>query len=97
MNKQLGYHPSEQENTVEVKRTTQRESSKKGKQKELKKKFPKLFNLRCWEKAQEKIKAGIAVEEVARWIQEEMLEYRDAKRESLVRALYRFKVMFTMP
>lgn len=86
-----GFNRSEQENVVEVTRTSSRQPSKKTKQKELRKKFPKLFSLRCWDMAQEKIKAGIAVEEVARWIQEEMLEYRDAKRESLVRALYRFK------
>ena len=61
------------------------------KRKKLKDMFPKLFGLRCWEKADERIKAGIALEEVARWIQDDMLEYRDSKRESLVRALYRYK------
>lgn len=86
-----GYNPKETSNVVPVIRTVTTTPSPKGKQVQLKKKFPKLFGLRCWDMAVTKIKAGIAIEEVARWIQDDMMEYRDSKRESLTRALYRFK------
>lgn len=76
------------DNVVEVKTTA---VIPRGKRKQLREQFPKLFGLRCWELADKKIKAGIALEEVGRWIQDDMLEYRDAKRDSLIRALYRYK------
>ena len=44
-----GFNPREQDNAVEVARTSSRQPSKKTKQKELRKKFPKLFSLRCWD------------------------------------------------
>lgn len=51
----------------------------------------RLRELRCFPEVERKIKADIAPEEVARWIQEDMLECLDVQRSSLVRALYRFK------
>lgn len=85
-----GFNPAQQtENPVTVRSVPS--PGTKGPKITLKKKFPKLFGLRCWDMAQEKIKAGVALEEVARWIQEDMLEYSDSKRESLTRQLYRFK------
>lgn len=92
MAKPPGFRPPE--NAVTVRKlgdAPKKEASTKGKQIQLKKKFPKLFGLRCWDMAQDKIKAGIAIEEVARWMQDDMMEYRDSKRESLIRNLYRFK------
>lgn len=87
-----GFNPAQQNNAVvPVRQSGTGTPSTKGSKVTLKKKFPKLFGLRCWEMAQEKIKAGVALEEVARWIQEDMLEYGDSKRESLSRQLYRFK------
>jgi len=62
-----------------------------GKRAALRKRFPKLYTLRCWEMAETKIKAGIALEEVTRWIQDDMFEYMEVKKESLTRTLYRFK------
>jgi hypothetical protein len=94
MRKPPGFKPTELSNVVTIKSSGSEEpkrESEKVTRKSLKKKFPKLFGLRCWDMAQDKIKAGIALEEVGRWIQDDMLEYRDSKRESLVRALYRFK------
>lgn len=85
-----GFNPAQQTNSVAPVRVAS-PAPAKAQHAALRKKFPKLFGLRCWTLAQEKIKAGVALEEVARWIQEDMLEYGDSKRESLTRALYRFK------
>ena len=53
--------------------------------------FAKLKALPFFDEVERKLKANIAVEEIARWIQEDMLSYDDVKRESLARVLYRYK------
>lgn len=54
-------------------------------------KYKKLKAMHCYKQMYDKLCAGIVPEEVARWIQEDMLERLDVKRESLVRELYKFK------
>lgn len=53
--------------------------------------FEKLKAMKCWPEVDQKVRAGIAIENIAEWVQEERGEYLDAKRDSLIRALYRYK------
>jgi len=53
--------------------------------------FKRLRELPFFEELDRKIKMNIAVEEIARWIQEDKMQLTDLKRESLVRQLYRYK------
>lgn len=67
------------------------ETKSKGKKVKNADRFQKLKSLPYYDELKKKIIAGIAPEEVARWIQEDMMGYLDAKRDSLARQLYRFK------
>lgn len=53
--------------------------------------FKDLKAMPCFKTFDEKIKAGIAVEEIARWLQDDMLQQTGIQRDSLVRKLYRYK------
>lgn len=53
--------------------------------------FKSLKELPFFEVIDTKIKQNVAVEELARWIQEDKLQMQDLKRESLVRQLHRYK------
>ena len=53
--------------------------------------FKDLKAMPCFDEFDKKVKAGIALEEIARWLQEDMFQQTDIKRESLVRKLYRYK------
>lgn len=53
--------------------------------------FKDLKAMPCFDEFDKKVKAGIALEEIGRWLQEDMFQQMDIKRESLVRKLYRYK------
>lgn len=53
--------------------------------------FKDLKDMHCYEEFHKKVKAGIAIEEIARWLQEDMLQQTAIKRDSLVRKLFRYK------
>ncbi len=53
--------------------------------------FKRLRGLYCFDEMDKKVKAGISVEEVARWLQEDLMQLPEVKRETLVRQLYRYK------
>ncbi len=53
--------------------------------------FKRLRGLYCFNEMDKKVKAGISVEEVARWLQEDLMQLPEVKRETLVRQLYRYK------
>jgi len=53
--------------------------------------FKRLRSLYCFDEMDKKVKAGVSVEEIARWLQEDLLQLQDVKRETLVRQLYRYK------
>jgi hypothetical protein len=53
--------------------------------------FKDLKAMPCFDEFDKKVKAGIALEEVGRWLQEDMFQQMDIKRDSLVRKLYRYK------
>lgn len=53
--------------------------------------FRKIRSLECFDELDGRIKAGISPDEVARWLQEDMLQMTDIQRESLRRQLYRYK------
>ena len=53
--------------------------------------FKDLQAMPCFVEFDKKVKAGIALEEVGRWLQEDMFQQVGIKRESLVRKLYRYK------
>lgn len=53
--------------------------------------FRTLRELHCFEELDTKLKMNIAVEELARWLQEEQMCKTEVQRESLVRQLYRYK------
>ena len=53
--------------------------------------FKDLQAMPCFVEFDKKVKAGIALEEVGRWLQEDMFQQTGIKRESLVRKLYRYK------
>lgn len=65
--------------------------SRKNGKKPSKSAFKDLRAMPCYKEMSEKIKADIAVEDVAKWLQEDMFQQLDIKRESLVRKLYRYK------
>jgi len=51
----------------------------------------KLESLNCFGELHQKVVAGVAVENIADWVQEEKQEYLEIKRDSLVRVIYRYK------
>ena len=53
--------------------------------------FKDLKAMPCFDEFDKKVKAGIALEEIGRWLQEDMFQQMDIKLESLVRKLYRYK------
>lgn len=53
--------------------------------------FKRLKMLKCYAELHEKICADVAVEEVARWVQEDEMEALEVKRDTLIRQLYRYK------
>ncbi len=53
--------------------------------------FKKLKGLDCFDEVDAKIKAGVSPDEVARWLQEDLLQMTEIQRESLRRQLYRYK------
>jgi hypothetical protein len=53
--------------------------------------FRDLKEMTCFAEMDKKVKAGIALEEIARWLQEDMFQQVEIKRESLVRKLFRYK------
>jgi hypothetical protein len=53
--------------------------------------FKKLKSSPHFPEIEIRIKAGVAPEEVARWLQEDVLQYTDIQRDSLKRQLYRYK------
>lgn len=53
--------------------------------------FKKLKTSKHFPEMEIRIKSGIAPEEVARWLQEDVLQFTDIQRESLKRQLYRYK------
>jgi len=53
--------------------------------------FKKLKDLECFPEIDMRIKAGISLEEVARWMQEDVMAFTDIQSESLKRQLYRYK------
>lgn len=53
--------------------------------------FEKLKASPCFKDVHDRLEAGIAAEKVADWAQEERKCYDGIKRDSLVRALYRYK------
>jgi len=65
-----------------------RRRSKKGNKQE---KFEKLKSLPCFNELDMRIKAGISIDEVARWLQEDMFQMTDIQFDSLKRQLYRYK------
>ena len=54
-------------------------------------KFEKLKSLPCFSELDAKIKAGISIEEIAKWLQEDMFQMTDIQMDSLKRQLYRYK------
>ena len=68
--------------TRKTKRTAKKQGSRA---------FKDLKSMYCFKEMDDKIKAGVAVEEVARWLQEDMFQQTEIKRDSLVRKLYRYK------
>lgn len=61
------------------------------KRKQNKNAFKDLKAMPCFDQMADKIKAGVSVETVAEWLQEDMFQQVDIQRESLVRKLFRFK------
>ena len=57
--------------------------------------FKRLKELECFPQIEGKVKAGISLDEVARWIQEDLFQLTDIQRESVKRQLYRYKA--TLP
>lgn len=53
--------------------------------------FKRLKELPFFDELDRRIKMNIAVEELAKWIQEDRMQMTDIKRDSLVRQLYRYK------
>lgn len=53
--------------------------------------FDKFRSLKCFTEADKRIKGGIPIEDVAKFVQEESGEYTEIKRDSLIRQLYRYK------
>jgi hypothetical protein len=51
----------------------------------------KLKHLKCWDDVDTKVRAGVPIENIARWIQDDKGEYTHVKYDSVVRALYRYK------
>lgn len=56
-----------------------------------KKKLQKLRDAGVFEKVDHKIKEGISIKEIARWIQEDLMLQTDIERSSLERKLYNYK------
>jgi hypothetical protein len=53
--------------------------------------FRRIKNLDQFPEINAKIKAGVSIEEVSRWIQEDIFQLTDIQRNSLVRQLYRYR------
>jgi hypothetical protein len=53
--------------------------------------FRDLKEMHCFDEMTKKVKAGIALEEIARWLQEDMFQQTGIKQESLARKLFRYK------
>lgn len=53
--------------------------------------FAKLKQSPSYQEVHDKICAGVAIERIAEWLQEEKGEFTNIKRPSLVRQLYRYK------
>ncbi len=53
--------------------------------------FAQLKALDCFNEVDIKIKAGVSIEELARWLQEDMFQMTDIQFDSLKRQLYRYK------
>jgi hypothetical protein len=53
--------------------------------------FEKLKALKCFQGLHDRIEAGVPCEVVAKWVQDDQMEYLDVKQDSLVRVLYRYK------
>lgn len=53
--------------------------------------FKRLKELDCFPEIEAKVKAGISLDEVARWLQDDMFQLTDIQRESVKRQLYRYK------
>ena len=61
------------------------------KAKKTRERFAKVKSLECLEPLNEKIKSGYPIPEIARWVQEDMMEYTDVSRDSLVTILSRYR------
>lgn len=70
---------------------TKRVGTRRTKRKKEETAFKKLKELECFPEIDAKIKAGVAIEEITRWLQEDMFEMTDIQYESLKRQLYRYK------
>jgi hypothetical protein len=53
--------------------------------------FQKLRAITCFSEVHERITKGWPISDLARWVQEEMLEYTDAKRSTLISVLTRYR------
>lgn len=51
----------------------------------------RIRELPCYLELHNRIVAGIAIPEVARWLQEEQQAFTESKRDSVIRALFRYK------
>lgn len=74
--------------TTKVKKDLPR---KKGNSKPKKDGFRRFKQLECFDEMDMRIKAGISLDEVARWLQDDMFQCTDIQHESLKRQLYRYK------
>lgn len=76
---------------VDSKRVKKLTSRKKKKGEPTDNSFKRLKNLEYFPEIDIKIKAGVDLDEIARWIQEDLMAMDDIQRESLKRQLYRYK------
>lgn len=53
--------------------------------------FDKLRQLKCFPELHDKVIAGVPIENISEWVQDDCKEYVQTKRESLTRMLYRYK------
>lgn len=56
-----------------------------------KEKFANLKNLECFPELDVKVKAGISIDEIARWLQDDLYQMTDIQLDSLKRQLTRYK------
>lgn len=68
-----------------------RERPKAGKKGGSRERFSKIKALECLDQLNEKLTSGYPIPGIAKWLQEEMMEYTDVSRDSLVTILSRYR------